>query len=67
MNFLILSVTAGEGHNSTARAIRTALEAKDADAEILDTLEYVSPELAKVIADGYLMVTERAQGAYRIG
>ena len=67
MNFLILSVTAGEGHNSTARAIRAALEAKDADAEILDTLEYVSPELAKVIADGYLMVTERAQGAYRIG
>ncbi|MBO7405461.1 MAG: galactosyldiacylglycerol synthase [Clostridia bacterium] len=67
MNFLILSVTAGEGHNSTARAIRTALEAQEADAEILDTLEYVSPELAKVIADGYLMVTERAQGAYRIG
>ena len=67
MNFLILSVTAGEGHNSTARAIKAALEAHESDAEILDTLEYVSPELAKVIADGYLMVTERAQGAYRIG
>ena len=26
MNFLILSITAGEGHNSTARAIRAELE-----------------------------------------
>ena len=67
MDFLILSVTAGEGHNSTARAVRTSLEARDASAEILDTLEYVSPELAKIIADGYLLVTERAQGAYRVG
>ena len=67
MNFLILSVTAGEGHNSTAKAIRADLEKYDASAEILDTFAYISPELAKLIADGYLLVTEKAQGAYRIG
>lgn len=67
MNFLILSVTAGEGHNSTAKAIREDLEKCGAAAEILDTFAYISPELAKLIADGYLLVTEKAQGAYRIG
>ena len=67
MNFLILSVTAGEGHNSTAKAIRADLEKNGAAAEILDTFAYISPELAKIIADGYLFVTEKAQGAYRIG
>ena len=67
MNFLILSVTAGEGHNSTAKAIRADLENHGAEAEILDTFEYISPELAKIIAEGYLFVTEKAQGAYRIG
>ena len=67
MNFLILSVTAGEGHNSTAKAIREDLEKHDASAEILDTFEYISPEFAKLLADGYLFVTEKAQGMYRIG
>ena len=67
MNFLILSVTAGEGHNSTAKAIRDDLEKCGASAEILDTFAYISPELAKLLADGYLLVTEKAQGAYRIG
>ena len=67
MNFLILSVTAGEGHNSTAKAIREDLEKHDATAEILDTFEYISPEFAKLLADGYLFVTEKAQGMYRIG
>ena len=67
MNFLILSVTAGEGHNSTAKAIRADLEKNGATAEIVDTFQYSSPELAKIIADGYLFVTEKAQGAYRVG
>ena len=63
MNFLILSVTAGEGHNSTAKAIREDLEKHDASAEILDTFEYISPEFAKLLADRYLFVTEKAQSS----
>lgn len=67
MNFLILSVTAGEGHNSTARAIQSELEKRGADCTILDTFDYISPELAKLISEGYLLVTEKAKYAYKIG
>lgn len=67
MNFLILSVTAGEGHNSTAKALKTALEARDSYCTIVDTFDYVSPELAKIISEGYLLVTERAKYAWKIG
>lgn len=67
MKFLILSVTAGEGHNSTARAISTELEKIGAETEVLDTFNYISPEIAKIISEGYLLVTEKAKAAYRIG
>ena len=67
MNFLILSVTAGEGHNSTAKAIKADLEKRGAACEILDTFQYVAPEVAKLIDEGYLFVTDKVQGAYRIG
>lgn len=67
MNFLILSVTAGEGHNSTAKALKTELESRDSYCTIVDTFDYVSPELAKIISEGYLLVTERAKYAYKIG
>ncbi len=73
MKILILTVTAGEGHNSTAKGIRAELERMSAEngdeieAVVLDTFDYLSPELAKFISEGYLFVTERAKYAYRIG
>ena len=67
MNFLILSVTAGEGHNSTARAVKTELERLGAYCTVLDTFDYISPELAKLISEGYLLVTEKAKTAYKLG
>lgn len=67
MNFLILSVTAGEGHNSTARAIQAELERIGSDCTILDTFDYISPELAKFVSEGYLLVTEKAKTAYKLG
>lgn len=67
MNFLICSVTAGEGHNSTANAIRTELENRGHECTVLDTFDYISPELAKIISEGYLLVTEKAKYAYRLG
>lgn len=67
MNFLILSITAGEGHNSTARAIQSELEKRGADCMILDTFDYFSPEFAKFVSEGYLLVTEKAKYAYKIG
>ncbi|MBQ2724234.1 MAG: galactosyldiacylglycerol synthase [Clostridia bacterium] len=67
MNFLICSVTAGEGHNSTAKAIRAEFERSGHDCTILDTFDYIAPELAKIISEGYLFVTEKAAYAYRLG
>lgn len=67
MNFLILSITAGEGHNSTARAIQSELEKRGADCTILDTFDYLSPEFAKFISEGYLLVTEKASYAWKAG
>lgn len=67
MNFLVLSVTAGEGHNSTAKALKAELEALGSECKIVDTLDYVSPELARIISEGYLLVTERAKYAYKFG
>ncbi len=73
MKILILTVTAGEGHNSTAKGIKSALEGMvcangdEIEAVVLDTFDYLSPELAKFISEGYLFVTERAKYAYKIG
>ncbi len=73
MKILILTVTAGEGHNSTANGIKAELErlagekSDEFEAIVLDTFDYLSPELAKFISEGYLFVTERAKYAYKIG
>ena len=64
---LIMSVTAGEGHNSTAKAMRQEFESRGIECVILDTFDYVSPELAKFISEGYLLITEKAKYAYQIG
>jgi len=67
MKVLILSVTAGEGHNSTAKALRDAFEAENAECTILDTFQYVSPAIAKFLSEGYLLVTEKAKQIYKAG
>lgn len=67
MKVLIMSVTAGEGHNSTAKAMRQEFESRGIECEILDTFNYVSPELARLISEGYLLITEKAKYAYQIG
>lgn len=67
MNYLILSVTAGEGHNSTARALKTEIELRGSECTILDTFDYIAPELAKIISEGYLLITEKAKTAYKLG
>ena len=52
MKVLIMSVTAGEGHNSTARAMKSYFDAHGTECSILDTYRYVSPAVAKLISDG---------------
>ncbi|MBQ8402331.1 MAG: galactosyldiacylglycerol synthase [Clostridia bacterium] len=67
MKILILSVTAGEGHNSTAKALREEFERQGAECTVLDTFQYISPALAKFLSEGYLLVTEKAKHAYKVG
>ena len=67
MKILILSVTAGEGHNSTAKALREEFERQGAECTVLDTFQYISPALARFLSEGYLLVTEKAKHAYKVG
>lgn len=67
MKVLITSVTAGEGHNSTARAMKTYFELHGVECQILDTYKYVSPVVAKLISEGYLLVSDKAKLAFGAG
>lgn len=67
MKILIMSVTAGEGHNSTAKALRARFTESGAECDILDTYGYVSPAVANSINKGYLFVSSKVKGGYRIG
>lgn len=67
MKILIMSVTAGEGHNSTARAMRDYLVEHGAEAEILDTYGYVSPAVMRSINKTYLWLSAHAKDAYKVG
>lgn len=65
MKVLILSVTAGQGHNSTAKAISDYLTGVGADTRILDTMRYINRFLGKTVDKGYLFVSSRAKLAYK--
>ena len=67
MKILILSMTAGEGHNSAARAMREYFLSKDVDCEVVDTYGYISPAFSNSFNKGYLFITRRAKRAYGLG
>ena len=59
MRTLILTVTAGHGHNTTARAMEEALVAKGVDVVVLDMYKYISRVLYNVVDKGYLFSVRR--------
>ncbi len=67
MRVLILSITAGGGHNSTAQAIKSRLDAQGIECRVLDTFEYISKPLAKTVSEGYLFITAKAKTAFEEG
>lgn len=67
MRVLILSITAGGGHNSTAQAIKSRLDAQGTECRVLDTFEYISKPLAKTVSEGYLFITANAKTAFEEG
>lgn len=64
MRVLIFSVTAGEGHNSTAVALQACLNERNIDCDVLDTYGYVNRMLRSTVAKGYLLSTKKAKRAY---
>ncbi len=64
MKVLLLTNTAGQGHNATASALCEQLKAMGAECRTLDSYRYISPALYKAIASGYLWATSVAPLAY---
>ena len=64
MKVLVLTVTVGQGHNQTARAIVDYLTEHSIECNMLDTLEYINPVLADSLEKGYLMSTKYLPRVY---
>ncbi len=58
MRVLVISVTCGQGHNSTGKAIVDKLSELGVDCEFLDAFEYINRILARALDDGYLFSTK---------
>lgn len=58
MKVLILTITAGQGHNKTARAVYDSLKNRGVDANIIDTYQYFNRALSKLVEKGYLISTK---------
>ncbi len=67
MKVLVLSITAGQGHNSTARALCAYLESIGCQAQMLDTFEYLNHALGETVSKGYLLVANNAKLVYKGG
>lgn len=67
MKVLICSVTAGEGHNSTAKAMRDKFTEIGIESQVLDTYKYAAPIVAKLISEGYLFVSDKASKVFSAG
>lgn len=55
MNILFLSVTAGQGHNQTAKGIMQRMMERGHNCKFLDTFEYIEPMLGGAVDKGYRM------------
>lgn len=64
MKVLIMSVKAGYGHHSTAKALIDCFAEKGIECEMLDTFEYINPVLADSIDNGYLFSTKHIPYLY---
>lgn len=66
MKALILTITAGQGHNTCAKTIGDTLLSMGAEVRILDTYQYVSNVIYKSFSEGYL-ITVKTKHIYSEG
>lgn len=64
MNILILTITAGHGHNQTAKSIADYAASHGHNPLILDALEYINPLLKDSLNKAYLLSTSFSPKAY---
>lgn len=67
MRALILTGSAGQGHNSTARAIGEVLSARGSDYEIRDGLSFISGRLPTLLSRGHTKMYRSFPGLFRRG
>lgn len=58
MKILLLSITAGQGHHQTAKAIAEYFEKNGHETVQLDCYEYLSPSIKEAVSGGYLVSTK---------
>lgn len=56
MKVLVLSVTAGQGHNATGLGLMSYLEDLGVECTMLNTLKYLSPVVGTSVDKGYLYI-----------
>jgi processive 1,2-diacylglycerol beta-glucosyltransferase len=64
LKVLFLSITAGEGHRSTANAVMDELSKMGVECRFLDAYAYLNPVLYRAVAQGYLIATSITPTAY---
>ncbi|MHC1694424.1 MAG: glycosyltransferase [Eubacteriales bacterium] len=66
MRVLVLSITTGQGHNSTGKALIDYFATIGVDAKMVDAYELVSKMLATSLDKGYLMSTKNMKQGYKV-
>lgn len=64
MKILILTITAGEGHNATAASIREALTGAGHECTVVDTWLQINRGIYNIISKGYLLSTADFKRTY---
>lgn len=64
MRVLVLTITAGEGHNNTAAAIKEGIEARGVECRVMDVYKTLNTMLYKAVSDGYLFATRHLKKLY---
>jgi len=64
MKVLVFTITAGEGHNSTAAAIKEGIESRGVECKLVDVYKLLSETLYKAFSEGYLFATKHLKKLY---
>ena len=64
MKGLILSITAGQGHNQTAKVLSDCFNSEGIECSYIDSLKYINPILSESVSKIYLMSTKSIPKIY---